>query len=227
MSSNPQPILTAERIGKRYLLQGEKFWQKTPFWALKDISFNLYAGEILGLVGKNGSGKSTLIRILSKITPPTEGRIKYKGTLTSILEVGVGFNEQLTGQENIYLYGGLLGLSRRKIAKHFDEIVTFAEIESFVYTPLQFYSSGMWARLSFAIALFSHANIFVIDEVLAVSDRRFRSQCVEKLKVMAESGSAIIFVNHDESLIHQLCTRFIRLEKGQLTDLQLVQENLP
>ncbi len=185
-------------------------------WALRDVSFQLQQGEVLGVIGRNGAGKSTLLKILSKVTGPTTGQIKLRGRIASLLEVGTGFHPELTGRENIYLNGAILGMSRNEISKKFDEIITFSEVEKFVDTPVKRYSSGMYVRLAFAVAAHLDPEIMVVDEVLAVGDAAFQRKCLGKLSENAGEGRTVLFVSHNMAAINRLCSRAILLDKGQL-----------
>ncbi|HNA89560.1 MAG TPA: ABC transporter ATP-binding protein [Anaerolineales bacterium] len=187
-------------------------------WALHDISFQLKQGEVLGVIGRNGAGKSTLLKILSKVTGPTTGQIKLKGRIASLLEVGTGFHPELTGRENIYLNGAILGMSRDEISKKFDEIISFSEVEKFVDTPVKRYSSGMYVRLAFAVAAHLDPEIMVVDEVLAVGDAAFQRKCLGKLSENAGEGRTVLFVSHNMAAINRLCSRAILLERGRLID---------
>jgi lipopolysaccharide transport system ATP-binding protein len=184
-------------------------------WALKDVSFTVEQGEVLGIIGRNGAGKSTLLKILSRVTAPTSGRIKVKGRVASLLEVGTGFHPELTGRENIYLNGALLGMSRREIDRKFDEIVDFAEVEKFIETPVKRYSSGMYVRLAFAVAAHLEPEILVVDEVLAVGDLEFQKKCLGKMGKVAESGRTVLFVSHNMVAVQELCERCLWLHSGQ------------
>jgi lipopolysaccharide transport system ATP-binding protein len=187
------------------------------FWALRDVSFNVKEGEILGVIGRNGAGKSTLLKILARITEPTIGKIKLRGRVASLLEVGTGFHPELTGRENIFLNGAILGMSRTEIASRFDEIVAFAEVEKFLSTPVKRYSSGMYVRLAFAVAAHLEPEILVVDEVLAVGDALFQQKCMGKMTDVARnSGRTVLFVSHNLTAIRQLTKRCIVLEKGNL-----------
>jgi lipopolysaccharide transport system ATP-binding protein len=186
------------------------------FWALKDISFEVQQGEVLGLIGRNGAGKSTLLKILSRITRPTTGRAEIRGLLGSLLEVGTGFHPELTGRENVFLNGAILGISKREIARKFDEIVAFAEIEKFIDTPVKHYSSGMYVRLAFAVAAHLDSDILLVDEVLAVGDVGFQQKCLGKMKDVSSTGRTIIFVSHNLAAIMRLCSRCIVLSAGQI-----------
>ena len=188
------------------------------FWALKDINLEVQQGERIGIIGKNGSGKSTLLKLLSRITAPTRGEIKIRGSLTSLLEVGTGFHPELTGRENIYLNGAILGMNRKDITNKFDEIVAFAEIEKFLDTPVKRYSSGMYVRLAFAVAAHLEPDILVVDEVLAVGDFAFQKKCLQRVKEVSDEGRTIIIVSHNLESIKPLCERGIFLEKGVLIE---------
>jgi lipopolysaccharide transport system ATP-binding protein len=198
-----------------YLKIGQSSHQK-EFWALKNINFELQEGDILGVVGKNGAGKSTLLKLLSKITLPTSGQIKIKGKLSSLLEVGTGFHPELTGRENIFLNGAILGMSKAEIVNKFDEIVDFAGIPEFIDTPVKRYSSGMYVRLSFAVSANISAEIIIVDEVLAVGDTEFQKKCLGKMKEVSNSGRTLIFVSHNMTAIKSLCTKGIVLSQGIL-----------
>ncbi|MFN8384189.1 MAG: ABC transporter ATP-binding protein [Anaerolineales bacterium] len=185
-------------------------------WALRGVSFQVEEGQVLGVIGRNGAGKSTLLKILSKVTAPTSGVIKVRGRIASLLEVGTGFHPELTGRENIYLNGAILGMTRGEINSKFDEIVSFAEVEKFVDTPVKRYSSGMYVRLAFAVAAHLDPEIMVVDEVLAVGDAAFQRKCLGKMSENASQGRTILFVSHNMAAINRLCTRAVLLEKGQL-----------
>lgn len=188
----------------------------TTLHALKNISFNVPAGEVLGIIGRNGAGKSTLLKVLSRITEPTHGRIKIRGRVASLLEVGTGFHAELTGRENLYLNGSILGMSRREIQSKFDEIVAFAEVERFIDTPVKRYSSGMYLRLAFAVAAHLDPEILVVDEVLAVGDATFQNKCIGRMREVANEGRTVLFVSHSMPSIRALCNRCIWLRGGQL-----------
>ena len=227
-----KPILEIKGISKKYQIQGntkpylslrESLFsflkpssKKEEFWALKDISFNVMPGDTLGIIGKNGAGKSTLLKILSKITPPTSGNIISRGRIASLLEVGTGFHPELSGRENIFLNGSILGMKRSEIQKQFDAIVDFSGVEKFLDTPLKHYSSGMQLRLAFAVAAFLEPEILVIDEVLAVGDAEFQKKCMGKMGDISKSGRTILFVSHQLSSIDLLCKKGILLNKGEL-----------
>jgi len=185
-------------------------------WALQDVSFEVQRGEALGIIGRNGAGKSTLLKILSRITRPTRGRAEVYGRLGSLLEVGTGFHPELTGRENIFLNGAILGMSRRDIQRHFDEIVAFAETEKFLDTPVKRYSSGMFMRLAFAVAAHLETDILVVDEVLAVGDTAFQAKCLGKMEDVASHGRTVLFVSHNMGAVSRLCSRAILLADGQV-----------
>lgn len=186
------------------------------FWALKDINFDIQQGDRVGIIGRNGAGKSTLLKILSRITEPTVGQVKIKGRVASLLEVGTGFHPELTGRENIYLNGAILGMSQAEIKKKFDEIVAFAEVEKFLDTPVKRYSSGMYVRLAFAVAAHLEPEILIVDEVLAVGDAQFQKKCLGKMEEVGKQGRTVLFVSHNMAMISNLCQKGIVLEQGQL-----------
>lgn len=228
-----KPILEVQNIGKKYriqhltggylslrerMLSPLKFGQNKSedFWAVNDVSFTVTAGESVGIIGRNGAGKSTLLKILSKITPPTTGRIVSRGRIASLLEVGTGFHPELTGRENIFFNGSLLGMKRKEIEAKFDEIVDFSGVEKFLDTPLKHFSSGMQLRLAFAVAAFLEPEILIIDEVLAVGDAEFQKKCLGKMEDVSKSGRTILFVSHHMAAVRKLCKRAILLSAGQV-----------
>lgn len=234
-----QPILEIQNISKKFriwherapylsLRDGITSFLKSPFpsgregdgledfWALKDISFDVMPGESIGIIGKNGAGKSTLLKILSKITPPTEGKIISRGRIASLLEVGTGFHPELSGRENIFLNGSILGMKRKEIQKKFEEIVDFSGVEKFLDTPLKHYSTGMQLRLAFAVAAFLEPEILLIDEVLAVGDAEFQRKCLGKMDEVSKSGRTVLFVSHNMGAISQLCSKSIFLKEGKI-----------
>ena len=187
------------------------------FWALKDISFTINAGDVVGVIGRNGAGKSTLLKVLSRITEPTRGRVRISGRVASLLEVGTGFHAELTGRENIYLNGTILGMNRREIKKKFDEIITFAEVEKFLDTPVKHYSSGMYVRLAFAVAAHLEPEILIVDEVLAVGDAQFQKKCLGKMQdVSQREGRTVLFVSHNMAAIATLTKSVILLKSGEV-----------
>ena len=236
------PIITVKNIGKRYSLRHQSGGYvalrdviagafKRPlslfkrgagttretFWALKDINFEVGRGEVIGIVGRNGAGKSTLLKILSRITPPTTGEITLHGTVGSLLEVGTGFHPELTGRENIFLNGAILGMTKKEVSRKFDEIVAFAGIEKFLDTPVKHYSSGMYVRLAFSVAAHMEPDILIIDEVLAVGDAEFQKKCLGKMEeITKKDGRTILFVSHNMLAVQQLCTRCVLLVKGEV-----------
>jgi lipopolysaccharide transport system ATP-binding protein len=190
---------------------------KEEFWALKNVNFTINQGEIVGIIGHNGAGKSTLLKILSQITPPTEGEITLNGRVGSLLEVGTGFHPELTGRENIFLNGAILGMSRKEIAEKFDKIVEFSGVDKFLDTPVKYYSSGMYVRLAFSVAAHLEPDILIVDEVLAVGDTEFQKKCLGKMdEITQKDGRTVLFVSHNLTAIKQLCKRCILLEKGQV-----------
>lgn len=185
-------------------------------WALDDVNFKLKQGEALGIIGRNGAGKSTLLKIMSRVTAPTSGEVKVKGRIASLLEVGTGFHPELTGRENIYLNGAILGMNRVEVTRKFDEIVDFSGVEKFINTPVKRYSSGMYVRLAFAVAAHLEPEILVVDEVLAVGDAEFQKKCLGKMSDVAESGRTVLFVSHNMPAILRLCSSAILLDKGRM-----------
>jgi lipopolysaccharide transport system ATP-binding protein len=245
------PIITVERLGKKYLLTHQRRESYTAlrdvmaekakrfanrmirpfsdgsspgsdpgleeFWALRDVSFDVNPGDRVGIIGRNGAGKSTLLKILSRITEPTEGRVRLRGRVASLLEVGTGFHPELTGRENIFLNSAVLGMTKAEIRKKFDEIVEFAEVEKFLDTPVKRYSSGMYVRLAFAVAAHLEPEILVVDEVLAVGDAAFQRKCLGKMEdVASQEGRTVLFVSHNMAAIQTLCRRAIWLEGGRV-----------
>jgi lipopolysaccharide transport system ATP-binding protein len=208
----------------------KKSGEGKDFLALNDVSFDVYPGQSVGIIGKNGAGKSTLLKILSRITPPTKGKIICRGRIASLLEVGTGFHPELSGRENIYMNGSILGMRKAEIDKHFDEIINFSGVEKFIDTPLKRYSSGMQLRLAFSVAAHLEPEIMVIDEVLAVGDAEFQKKCLGKMDEVSKSGRTVIFVSHDMNAIEHLCTKVVILQKGNLVKYgdthQLIAEYL-
>ncbi len=204
---------TRDMFHGRPIVQGDEVEE---FWALKDVSFTVEYGETLGIIGRNGAGKSTLLKVLSRITEPTKGRVTLNGRVASLLEVGTGFHAELTGRENIYLNGAILGMTRREIHAKFDEIVAFAEVEQFLDTPVKRYSSGMYVRLAFAVAAHLEPEILVVDEVLAVGDAAFQKKCLGKMEEVGKEGRTVLFVSHNMAMISNLCKTAIVLNAGKL-----------
>src|ERR1700747_1489317 len=186
------------------------------FWALKNVSLEIKQGDVVGFIGRNGAGKSTLLKILSRITEPTEGRITISGRVASLLEVGTGFHQELTGRENVFLNGAILGMSRAEIKAKFDEIVAFAEVEKFLDTPVKRYSSGMYVRLAFAVAAHLEPEILIVDEVLAVGDAAFQKKCLGKMEDVTGEGRTVLFVSHNMETVARLCNKSILLDEGRL-----------
>lgn len=188
----------------------------TEFWALRDVSFEVDPGEVVGIIGRNGAGKSTLLKVLSRIVAPTAGRVEVRGRLGSLLEVGTGFHPELTGRENVYLNGSILGMTRREVARKFDAIVAFAGVEEFLDTPVKRYSSGMYVRLAFAVAAHLEPEILIVDEVLAVGDAAFQKKCLDAMRTVASSGRTVLVVSHQLDVINRLCRRAVWLDRGQV-----------
>ncbi len=229
-----KPILEIDHISKRFrinheltpylnlrdrliqLVTGTKHISKEEFWALKDVSFSVQRGESIGIIGKNGAGKSTLLKVLSRITPPTSGKVIARGRIASLLEVGTGFHPELTGRENIFLNGSILGMKRKEVVSKLDAIIDFSGVEKFLDTPLKHYSSGMQLRLAFAVAAFLEPEILIIDEVLAVGDAEFQRKCIGKMDEVTKSGRTILFVSHNMGAIRSLCQKAILLQNGQV-----------
>ena len=238
-------VIRVENLGKRYIIGHQKQERYTAlrdviankakgltrlvnpnakversdveeFWALKDVSFEVKQGDRVGIIGRNGAGKSTLLKILSRITEPTEGRVKIKGRVASLLEVGTGFHPELTGRENIYLNGAILGMGKQEIRRKFDEIVAFAEVEKFLDTPVKRYSSGMYVRLAFAVAAHLEPEILIVDEVLAVGDAAFQKKCIGKMKDVGEQGRTVLFVSHNMQAITSLTHKCLVFSKGSI-----------
>jgi len=239
------PVIVAENISKKYIIDHQRktgspslrdivtdtmdkwfsgkrdnsgFAEKEEFWALRDVNFTIDQGDRIGIVGHNGAGKSTLLKILSRITEPTTGQIKINGRIASLLEVGTGFHPELTGRENIFLNGAILGMSKSEIRQSFDAIVDFAGVEKFLDTPVKRYSSGMYVRLGFAIAAHLNPEILIVDEVLAVGDTEFQKKCLGKMRDVSESGRTLLFVSHNLTAIQALCNKSFYFEKGMLID---------
>lgn len=250
-----EAIIQVENLGKRYQIKhqsGERYTAlrdvlarklknllpgsrnthqastSEDFWALKDVSFQVNEGEVVGIIGRNGAGKSTLLKILSRITEPTTGRITLGGRVASLLEVGTGFHPELTGRENIFLNGAILGMTKGEIRRKFDEIVAFAEVEKFLDTPVKRYSSGMYVRLAFAVAAHLEPEILVVDEVLAVGDAEFQKKCLGKMSEVARGGRTVLFVSHHMPSIQRLCSHAILLDQGRVCvsgDTKVVIQN--
>jgi len=233
-------MITAKEVAKQYRVGGSNLSYRTlrdsiadaasaPFrrraaakrepvsiWALEDVSFTALEGEIIGIIGRNGAGKSTLLKILSRITEPTRGRVELYGRVASLLEVGTGFHSELTGRENVFLNGAILGMTRGEIARKFDEIVAFSGVETFIDTPVKRYSSGMYLRLAFAVAAHLEPDILIVDEVLAVGDASFQKKCLNKMSSVSQQGRTVLFVSHDMTAVTRLCPRAILLDRGHV-----------
>lgn len=209
-------VLSVENIGKRYSIKDADTGRKKPFWALKEVSFELEKGTCLGLMGSNGSGKSTLLKIISRIVTPTIGQVKTQGTLAPLLDLGVGFHDELTGRENAYVYASLIGIKRKELKHKLDDIVDFAEVGPFLDTKMRGYSNGMKMRLAFSLASSLAPDILLADEIFAVGDEAFQKICLQRILDLKETGTTIIMVQHDQELIHSICDRTLLLEKGHL-----------
>jgi len=226
------PVISVRQLGKEYalgaqvhdtlrdhltaLFRGARRAPPKKFWALRDVSFEVEQGDVVGVIGRNGAGKSTLLKILSQITEPTEGEIRIRGRIASLLEVGTGFHPELTGRENTFLNGAILGMSHAEITRKFEEIAAFAEMDAFLDTPVKHYSSGMTTRLAFAVAAHLDPEILIIDEVLAVGDAAFQKKCLGRMSEVARAGRTVLFVSHNISAVTTLCTRGLYLEQGGL-----------
>ena len=249
----PVPVISVAGLGKRYYLSHQErhdtlrdslthgfrgLWRRfsagggaTPegeeFWALRDVSFDVHQGDVVGIIGRNGAGKSTLLKILSRITEPTTGRATIRGRVASLLEVGTGFHPELSGRENIFLNGAILGMSREEIRRKFDEIVAFAEVERFLDTQVKHYSSGMYVRLAFSVAAHLEPEILIVDEVLAVGDIQFQKKCLGKMQDVArDEGRTVLFVSHNLGALQALCRQAILLEGGRLVSHGPAQEQI-
>lgn len=218
--------IVVDGLTKTYRIGSSLWGASETYDAIKDISFDVPVGQRLGIIGKNGAGKSTLLKVLSRITSPTSGSVKINGSISSLLEVGTGFHPEMTGRENIFLNGAILGMQSSQINKKFEDIVNFSGVEQFIDTPIKRYSSGMQTRLAFAVSAFLEPEILVIDEVLAVGDVEFQDQCMRQMKNISESGRTILFVSHNMAAIRRLCDRCILLEKGQITKDSADVENV-
>ncbi|MFL5752709.1 MAG: ABC transporter ATP-binding protein [Bacteroidia bacterium] len=249
-----EPAIKVEHISKKYVLKHEanesyttlrdslvggvrslftspgsllKRRSEEEFWALKDINFEIQQGDRVGIIGRNGAGKSTLLKVLSRIVAPTSGRVEINGRVASLLEVGTGFHPELSGRENVFLNGSILGMSKEEIKRKFDEIIAFAEVERFLDTPVKRYSSGMYVRLAFAVAAHLEPEILIVDEVLAVGDATFQKKCLGKMREVSGSGRTIIFVSHNMAAIQNLCDKCIYLKNGQLVQEGKTDEVIP
>lgn len=233
-----KPIISVEGLGKKYTIRHEgqgryralreeifklpqrlfqrKHQDKEEFWALKDVSFDIMPGDRVGIIGRNGAGKSTLLKLLSRITEPSTGKITLRGRIASLLEVGTGFHPELTGRENIFLNGAILGMSRAEVRRKFDEIVDFAGVEKFLDTPVKRYSSGMYVRLAFAVAAHLEPEILIVDEVLAVGDAEFQKKCLGKMEQVGQDGRTVLFISHNMAAIQRLCEKTIYLSQGKI-----------
>ena len=216
--NQPQHSTVAEALLHKMRHPRQKA-EKETFWALKDVDFDIHKGDVVGIIGRNGAGKSTLLKVLSRITEPTRGKAVLNGRVGSLLEVGTGFHAELTGRENIFLNGAILGMTKREIAQQFDAIVDFSGVEQFLDTPVKRYSSGMYVRLAFAVAAHLNPEIMIVDEVLAVGDAEFQKKCLGKMQDVAKSGRTVLFVSHHMQSVSVLCSKAMFLERGQVTYL--------
>ncbi|MDB6170445.1 MAG: transporter ATP-binding protein [Verrucomicrobia bacterium] len=240
-----EPVITVENLGKRYRLAHQarhdtlrdtlthgliRRWRRRAastsedFWALRDVSFAVNRGEVVGIIGRNGAGKSTLLKILSRITEPTTGRITLRGRVASLLEVGTGFHPELSGRENIFLNGAILGMTRAEIRRKFDEIVAFAEVDRFLDTPVKHYSSGMYVRLAFSVAAHLEPEILIVDEVLAVGDAAFQKKCLGRMDAISRSGRTVLFVSHNLEALRSICQTGLLLEAGRVAAAGSIQD---
>jgi lipopolysaccharide transport system ATP-binding protein len=241
-----RPILRVENLGKQYQIGSGEHRSSTArealmqalrsplrvfsrsqgatFWALSDVTFDAQPGDVIGIIGRNGAGKSTLLKILSRITEPTTGRVELYARVGSLLEIGTGFHQDLTGRENVFINGAILGMRRAEISRKFDDIVGFAEVERFIDTPVKHYSSGMYLRLAFAVAAFLEAEILLVDEVLAVGDAGFQKRCLGKMREVSDSGRTVLFVSHNMAAVEALCNRGLYISEGRLQSIGTAAE---
>jgi ABC-type polysaccharide/polyol phosphate transport system ATPase subunit len=222
------PVITMNQVSKRFIIRKEKSLKerlvnfgrsrkhKEDFWALRDLTLDIEAGTTVGLIGANGSGKSTLLKVIGGIIQPTTGSVRRRGQLAALLELGAGFHPDLTGRENVFLNGAILGLSQKQIEGYFDSIVDFSEIRDFIDTQVKFYSSGMYVRLAFAIAIHVDPDVLLVDEVLAVGDEPFQKKCLDKIKEFQQEGRTIVLVTHDLTTVEEMCDRAIVLSHGKV-----------
>lgn len=235
-----KPIITVQNLGKKYMLADSRVshsrsimeeltslirgsssfkHQTEEFWALKDLNFSIQPGETVGIIGTNGSGKSTLLKILARVTWPTTGRVEIQGRVSALLEVGTGFHLELSGRENVFLSGAMLGMKKAEVTKHFDEIVAFSGVERFLETPVKRYSSGMFLRLAFSIMTHLRSDVLIIDEILAVGDAQFQIKCLERMQMLVNEGRTILFVSHQFAKVQSLCKKTLWIKEGCLMDL--------
>jgi lipopolysaccharide transport system ATP-binding protein len=224
LRGKPDPALRVDQARKSVNGTPEHYGDDDYIWALRDINFEVKQGEVLGIIGRNGAGKSTLLKILSRVTAPTTGECRVKGRIASLLEVGTGFHPELTGRENIYLNGAILGMTKDEIGRKFDEIVAFSEVEKYIDTPVKRYSSGMYVRLAFAVAAHLDPEILIVDEVLAVGDAAFQKKCLGKMQDVSKGGRTVLFVSHNMGAVQNLCSRSLLLINGQIHSDALTTE---
>lgn len=227
---NPKPVVILENVSVRYRIPTERYatfkefairWlqrkvRSQSFWALRNVSFEVYRGEVFGVIGPNGAGKSTLLKLVSRVMRPTEGRVRVYGRVVPLLELGAGFHPELTGRENVFLNGAILGFSRKEMQAKFQRIVEFSELQDFIEAPLRTYSSGMWARLGFAVAIDTEPDILILDEILSVGDEAFQRKCLARIEELRQRGVTILLVSHSTDLVASMCTRAAWLDHGQL-----------
>jgi lipopolysaccharide transport system ATP-binding protein len=234
-----KPIITVQNLGKKYMLADSRInnsrsmmeelshWikgsstfktQTQEFWALRDLNFSILPGQTVGIIGTNGSGKSTLLKILARVTWPTTGRIEIHGRVSALLEVGTGFHLELSGRENVFLSGAMLGMKKAEVTRHFDEIVAFSGVERFLDTPVKRYSSGMFLRLAFSIMTHLRSDVLIIDEILAVGDAQFQAKCLERMQALVNEGRTILFVSHQFAKVQSLCDHTLWIKEGCLVD---------
>ncbi|MCE5314988.1 MAG: ABC transporter ATP-binding protein [Armatimonadota bacterium] len=230
-------VISVENVSKKFVLAGDRPKnladaargifrrpKRQDFWALKDVNFDVEQGEAIGVIGHNGAGKSTMLKLLTRIMQPTSGHIRTRGRVSALIEVGAGFHPEMTGRENIYLNGSILGMTRREIDQKFDEIVAFAELERFIDTPVKRYSSGMYARLGFAVAAHVDPEILIVDEVLSVGDAAFQEKCSQRMQELRDSEKTIVFVSHNMGAVSSLCDRVVVINRGQIHSISAPQE---
>src|SRR6266566_1145981 len=225
LSADPRPHSLSDLVAGRFRSRPRSTRApRRELWALREVSFDVERGEVLGIIGPNGAGKSTLLSLLARITDPTEGRAELRGRVSSLLEVGTGFHPELSGRDNVFLNGAVLGMSRAETAKKFDEIVEFSGVADFINMPVKRYSSGMYVRLAFAVSAHLDADILILDEVLAVGDRAFQEKCLARIHEIVDGGRAVVFVSHDVASVARLCTRGLVLNSGRVAYLGNIEE---
>lgn len=236
MSCDPHELLAAENLGKRYRFFSrpiQRVWHSLPwradqegFWAVRHASFSIRAGDSIGIVGRNGAGKSTLLQLLAGTQPPSEGRVRVRARVGALLELGTGFDPEFTGRENILLAGAILGLSSREARRRIPEIIDFAELDGFLDVPLKHYSSGMWARLAFSLAICRAPNLLIVDEVLAVGDQAFQAKCLDRVRAILRDGAALLYVAHAPDSIRAVCSQVMVMNAGRVLGMWPTEEGL-